>query len=41
LNDVCEKKSTYNPLTLFSPRKKPSVIEVKEEVKETELDKIF
>ena len=38
LNDVCNKKATYNPMSIFSPRKKP-VEEIKSE--ESELDKIF
>lgn len=40
LNDTCQKKQVYNPLAVFSPRKKPSE-ESKSDSDLSELDKVF
>lgn len=41
INETCQKKESYNPLEVFSPRKKPSVQETKLEESKTDFDNIF
>lgn len=41
INETCQKKESYNPLAVFSPRKKPLVQETKLEESKTDFDNIF